>query len=168
MLALLRGVINVWDEKGEDGNKHNYTSPVIEKPDRINQLFYNLCRGHALVCGRDQINEDDLRLIVELAVDSAPTIRARLFRKLLDSEGSMKTSEVEKAIQCSKPTALKEMETLKILGICNMSAESFDQAGEPEKILHLSDKFKWFLSTECKEIRGVPLSPKQDTMADLL
>ena len=168
LLALLRGVINVWDEKSEDGVRHNYTSPVIEKPDRINQLFYNLCRGHALICSRNQINKDDLKLIVELAVDSAPTIRARLFRKLLDNEGSIKTNEVEKALQCSKPTALKEMKTLNILGVCDMDTDGFDQSNESEKTITLKDKFEWFLSTECKGIRSVPLSPRQDTMADLL
>ncbi|HKZ39566.1 MAG TPA: hypothetical protein VJ044_01310, partial [Candidatus Hodarchaeales archaeon] len=163
LLAKLRGVINVWKEHTDQGEEYSYTSPVIEKPDRINQLFYNLCRGHVLVCGRTQINRDDLKLVVELAVDSAPTIRARLFRTLLEHNGIMRTSEVEVALQCSKPTALKEMETLKILGVCY-----FREIGEPEKTLCLMDDFKWFLSDECKEIRGVPTPPRQPTLSDLL
>lgn len=169
LLAKLRGVINVWKERGEDGVEYSYNSPVIEKPDRINQLFYNLCRGHALVCGRTQINRGDLRLIVELAVDSAPTTRARLFRSLLEHDGVMETHEVESILQCSKPTALKEMEMLKILGVCYLTHDSSGIAGEPEKTLHLVDDFKWFLSDECKEIRGIPLLPRQDdTPANLL
>jgi hypothetical protein len=168
LLAKLRGVINVWRDKGEQGEEYSYYSPVIEKPDRINQLFYNLCRGHALVCGRTQINSQDLRLVVELAADSAPTIRARLFRKLLENNGVMKTGEVEAALQCSKTTALKEMETLKILEICYITQDSYGVVGEPEKTLYLIKDFDWFLSDECKKIRGLPIEPKQDTLADLL
>ena len=167
LLAKLRGVINVWKETREEGGEYSYYSPVIEKPDRINQLFYNLCRGHALVCGRTQINRDDLQLIVELAIDSCPTIRARLFRGLLENNGKMETSEIEATLQCSKPTALKEMEMLKILGVCYITQDSDGTAGEPEKTLHLTKDFQWFLSDECKTIRRIPSPPKQDTLADL-
>ena len=168
LLAKLRGVINVWKDKTQDNEVYDYTLPVIEKPDRINQLFYNLCRGHALVCGKTQINQEDLHLIVELAVDSAPTIRAKLFRKLLENSGEMKTGEVMTALNCSRPTALKEMEALKILGVCYIAQDSYGQVGEPEKTIYLSEDFKWFLSNECKAIRGIPLPPKQSTMTDLL
>jgi hypothetical protein len=168
LLAKLRGVINVWKDKSQDGEVYDHTSHVIEKPDRINQLFYNLCRGHALVCGRTQINTEDLKLIIELAIDSAPTTRAKLFRKLLDYNGVMKTSDVEMALQCSKPTALKEMETLRILGVCYITQDSYGMAGEPEKTIHLFEAFKWFLTDECKSMRGIALPPKQNTLADLL
>ncbi len=168
LLAKLRGVINVWKERGDEGTEYSYTSPVIEKPDRINQLFYNLCRGHALVTGRTQIDKVDMKLIIELAIDSAPTTRARLFRKLLSCSGTLKTNEVEDALQCSKPTALKEMEMLKILGVCTIEQDGFGEVGEPEKTLILKDEFKWFLGDECKVIRGIPLPVKQDTLADLL
>jgi len=173
LLAKLRGVLNVWKDKSQEGEVYDYNYHVIEKPDRINQLFYNLCRGHAVVCGRTQINRDDLKLIVELAIDSSPTIRAKLFRKLLENNGVMKTSEVEIALQCSKPTALKEMETLKILGVCLIIQDGYGEVGEPEKTIHLSEDFKWFLTDECRAIRVLPLITKpevvkQDTLADLL
>jgi len=169
LLAKLRGVINVWQERAEEGRvEYSYYSPVVEKPDRINQLFYNLCRGHALVCDRTQINQEDLKLIVELAIDSCPTMRARLFRKLIENNGEMRTGDVEVALQCSKPTALKEMETLKILGVCYINQDSYGEVGGQENILHLAKDFEWFLSDECKEIRDILLPPKQDTPADLL
>jgi len=170
LLAKLRGVINVWKDKSEDGEVYDYTQPVIEKPDRINQLFYNLCRGHALVCGRTQINQDDLRLIIELAIDSAPTIRAQLFRKLLENDGQMMTNEAMKALNCSRTTALKQMESLKILGLGYLVPDDSEKIGE-EKTLYLVDKFSWFLSDECKKIRGIPITDKeldQDTMSDLV
>lgn len=155
LLACLRGVINLWKERGEDGVEYSFTTPTIEKPDRINQLFYNLCRGHAVVNGRKQLTKDDVRLAVELAIDSAPTIRTRLLRALFEMGGEICTTEVEEVLRCSKPTALKEMETLKILGICNIRQESQGRVGEPEKIMKLNDGFAWFLSNECNQIRGL-------------
>lgn len=155
LLACLRGVINLWKERGEDGTEYSYTTPTIEKPDRINQLFYNLCRGHALVNSRTQLIKDDVRLAVELAIDSAPTVRTRLFRELLELGGEICTTEVEAVLNCSKPTALKEMETLKILGVCTIRQESQGNVGEPEKIMKLDERFAWFLSDECKQMRGL-------------
>lgn len=168
LLARLRGVVNAWRDKSEDGEKYSYTDPVVEQPHRINQLFYNLCRGHALVCDRHQINKDDLRLIVELAIDSAPTIRTKLFRALLENNGVISSSQVEVILNVSKPTALREMEILKILGLVNITQNSYGQVGGAEKEIHLLDKFQWFLSEECRTIRGIPLPLKQSTMADLL
>lgn len=170
LLAGLRGVINVYREKDLE-EKYEYTIPVIEKPDRINQLFYNLCRGHALICGRKQIIKDDLKLIIELALDSAPRSRAKLFRKLLDNDGMMHTSQVEEELDCSKPTALKEMETLRILGICEVRHDSIGKAGEPEKSINLKPEFAWFLSDEFRAIRGKaqsqkPLIDNQSTESD--
>jgi len=45
LLARLRGAINVWLSEGEGGEKLSHTVPVIEKPRRINCLFYNLARS---------------------------------------------------------------------------------------------------------------------------
>lgn len=168
LLARLRGTINVWKDKSQEGENYEHNNVVIEKPDRINQLFYNLCRGHTLVDGRTQINKDDLKLIIELAIDSAPPVRAKLFRKLLEKEGKMKTTEVEVALNCSKPTALKEMETLKLLGLAFITSDEKEGFGQEAKVINLASDFDWFLSEECKEIRGLPLPDKQRTLSDLL
>ena len=165
LLAKLRGTINVWKERTEDGQELSHTSPVVEKPDRINQLFYNLSRGHALINGRTQINKDDLKPIIELAVDSAPTTRAQLFRKLIEKNGQMTTKQVEVALRCSNTTALKEMEKLKILGVV---CETISSIGSFEKTVKLTGEFEWFLTEECKEIRGLPLPARQHTVSDLL
>jgi len=168
LLARLRGVINIWKDRSQDGEVYDYTQPIIEKPDRINQAFYNLCRGHAIVSSRTQISRSDLKLIIEIAIDSAPTVRANLFRKLLDNDGEMKTGDVMAALNCSRPTAHKEMEALKILGVCDMTQDSSGFVGEPEKIIHLASDLKWFLSDECKNIREMQLALKQSTLSNLL
>ncbi len=167
LLAKLRAPINVWKDKSQEGEHYEHNNVVTEKPDRISQLFYNLCRGHALICGRVQINQEDIKLIVELAIDSAPPIRAKLFRKLLEKEGKMLTTQVEVVLECSKPTALKEMETLKLLGLAYITTDNPKGFGEPEKIINLNQEFDWFLSEECKKIRGLPLPERQCTLSDL-
>ena len=169
LLARLRGTITVWKDRSyEKKEDYQHNNVLIEKPDRINQLFYNLCRGYALVNSRMQINKDDLRLIIELAIDSGPPIRARLLRKLLEKEGKMKTTEVEVALNCSKPTAHKEMETLKLLGLAYIPLEDSNKYSQEEKIINLNKDFDWFLSEECKEIRGLPLPDRQHTLSDLV
>src|SRR3989344_3956814 len=44
LLAKLRGSINVWEETWSRDEKKSYkfTTPIVERPDRINQLLYNL------------------------------------------------------------------------------------------------------------------------------
>ena len=86
----------------------------------------------------------------------------------------MTTSEVEVALKCSKPTALKEMEILKILGVCTQTDDDKDALKDSDgktfwqgKIIILSEDFKWFLGNECKKIRGIPVEPKQDTLSEL-
>lgn len=168
LLAKLRGVISVWKEKKDEGSDYDYTPPVIENPDRISILFYNLCRGHAVSVGRKQIKSDDLRLIIELAIDSASTIRARLFRELIEHGGKMNTVQVEMRLGCSKPTALKEMKTLEALGVCKVVDARTGRIGQPECQLQLEEDFEWFLSDECRHIRGVEQVPIMDTLSDLV
>lgn len=163
LLAKLRGTVHVWEKKAEKNDNFGHQSavmeyqpPVKENPDRINQLLYNVCRGHAVICGRRQLASEDLSLAIELATDSAPTGRTKLLRCLLDRNGTMRTLEVEKCLTCSKPTALREMETLRILGIATITAESDGEVGEPENEIKLSKDFAWFLTDECRAIRGLP------------
>ncbi len=157
MLAKLRGVVNIW----ESGFDTLHTTPVIEKPDRINQLFYNLARGHAVFCGRTQIGYEDLKIIVELTIDSMPTSRATLLSKIISYGGTMLTTNIEEELNCSKPTALREMDILNILGVCSIEKENSGEAGGQEKEINLSEDFKWLLSEECSSIRDLPIPPSK-------
>jgi len=154
LLARLRAPINVWKERWSEDEKENYTytEPVIERPDRINQLLYNLARGHALTQGRTQIDEADLSIVIDVTFDSAPRTRTNLFRLLIENEGELLTNQVMGSLTCSHTTAHKEMETLKILGVVDVD-EGHGMAGQ-EKNMALNDGFKWFLSDECKSLRN--------------
>lgn len=165
LLSRLRGVLNVYKDRDvQDGTEYVHTYPLIEMPNRINQLFYNVARGHALAARRTQINFDDLKPIVEIAFDSTVSSRSTLFRNLIERGGTMSTYEVQLVLDQSKTTALKEMETLRLLKVCYKTQDSYGEVGEPETEIHLTKDLEWFLSDECKRIRGVPLPPKQEPL----
>lgn len=155
LLARLRGVIHTnrtEKSNGEDGNEnYEFLEPIIEKPDRINQLLYNLGRGHAAASRRSSIDTQDLAIILEIALGSAPSPRPKLFKKLVETEGKLNTSEVKAALECSEPTALKQMRVLENLGICEITTAS--KTGEKE--IRLKEEFQWFLNDEYKQIRGL-------------
>jgi hypothetical protein len=150
LLAALRGTIQVWEVSNGDGLNH--TVPVIEQPDRINCLLCNLARGHALLRGRRRIETEDLAPVLELTFDSAPMVRAQIFRGLLENGGTLKTGEVEELLRCSNPTALKEMEALSVLGVADKVKITLD-SGQHGYDLRLADKFQWFMSDECKSLQ---------------
>ncbi len=156
LLARTRGLISRWFEKhGRNGLvEYEYSPPVIENPDRLSNLFYNLCRGHAVLTGRNQINTEDLKLVVELAIDSAPPTRARLFRGLVDNGGVMTTTQVQAHLECSKTAAGTEMRTLEALGVCKIVEKYEGKVGQPPCQIQLAPEFEWFLSEECRLIRG--------------
>jgi 5S rRNA maturation endonuclease (ribonuclease M5) len=151
LLASLRGAINVYRLDTADGEeKLSHSVPVIEKPLRINCLFANLARAHALICGRRQLTEDDLWPVLELTFDSAPPSRAKIFRHLIEKDGTLKTSDVVDLLRCSSPTARKEMEALSVLGV----VVKFDVANTT--IITLAERFSWFTSDECSSLREPP------------
>lgn len=154
LLSRLRGSINVWKEDfGPD--EYSYQEPIIEMPDRITQILYNLARGHALICGRTNINYEDLGIILNITFDSAPLSRSRLFRILIENGGEITSDEVISRINCSRPTALKEIETLRILGIVGVEDSEFGMVGRPVKVATLKDEFVWFKEEESKLILAV-------------
>jgi len=147
LLAKLRGTINVWEERAESGTRYNFTSPTIEKPDRILTCLYNLARGHAVIHGRSKLEAEDLKPPLALARDSAPPARAKLFKKLVQHGGTMTTSQVEEELNCSKPTALKEMKALSILGVVQMMGDPETEVGRPEAEIMVEDDFRWFVTS---------------------
>ncbi len=155
VLARLRSSINVWTESFGQKN-YNHTQPITEMPDRLNQLLYNLTRGHALVCGRENISKEDLQTTLRVALDSAPPNRSKIFKHLIYNDGSLSTNEVIEILGCSRPTALKLMEEMAILGLVdtfgNMSDETENYGGRPEQKITLKEKYAWFISDGCKEL----------------
>lgn len=155
ILARLRSSINVWEENF-DQKKFNHTQPVTEMPDRLNQLIYNLMRGHALICGRENISKNDLGIVFRVALDSAPPHRSQIFKHLIKNDGQLSTNEIITLLNCSRPTALKRMEELVILGIVDVDGDLSDEInapmGRPEQTITLKEKYAWFIGEECREL----------------
>jgi hypothetical protein len=161
LLASLRGAINVYRLDTTSGDeKLSHSVPVIEKPLRINCLFANLARAHALICGRRQLTEDDLWPVLEITFDSAPPTRAKIFRHLIEKGGTLKTSDVVDLLRCSPPTARKEMEALTVLSVVNKW--DADEAGRPDTIITLAESFSWFRSEECSSLMERRLGHMQE------
>lgn len=161
LLACMRGMVNVWSGEDSDGdtNQH-HTNVVIEKPTRINQLLYNLARGHALAAGRTQLAEEDMWPVIEVTLNSAQYNRIKLIEGLIQNGGTINAKLAEWAINCSNPTALKEIETLRVLHIVEVQNESGGDPGRPEKIVTLKPEFEWFHSDECARLRAMQPSSK--------
>ena len=149
LLASLRGTIQIW--RSDDDDSLGHSIPVIEQPDRINCCLYNLARGHALLCGRRQITQEDLWPVLEVTFDSASTSRSKLFRHLIEKDGKLETPDVETLLKCTAPTARREMEALVILGV----VDKLEFTGHAT-VITLADRFNWFVEDECCELRGKP------------
>jgi hypothetical protein len=163
LLASLRGVVTKKKTVSEKGqSKISFSEPTIEKPDRINQLFYNLARGHAVACGRRFLTTDDMRFAVELAIDSAPRERSTLIKALLQNGGHLSTKEVKALLDCSTPTALNAMKEFQVLKLGTLKKDISGKVGEPEKILKLAKDFDWFIGEEFRSIRNLNVINKEN------
>lgn len=151
LVACLRGTINVWKEKIGD-ESYNHTIPQLEKPDRINQAFYNLARGHAVACGRTSINDEDISIVLKVALSSASLERTRLLNKLIENDGVLLTEDVIHGLNCSRPTALKQMEMFQHLEIAEEVISDNLDVGRSEKVIKLTDRFSWLIGNRFKKL----------------
>ncbi len=152
LLAYLRGTMEISSSDEYSGNA-DYSDKQTEKPMRINQLLYNLARGHALACGRIQITDADLRPVVEVTLNSAQQNRVKLFTALIEHQGTMNVALVEEALGCSYTTASNEMSAFEYLGLANLESHKTTSVGRPEKIITIADDFDWFCSEEFRKLR---------------
>ncbi len=151
LLSSLRAVVNVWETEGSGGTEYSYAAPVKENPDRAQNALYNLVRGHALTCGRTQITMDDLEIVIAVTLSSASRERTTLFDTLLAHKGECTAADLMVAMNCSKPTALKTMKELNIIGLVDEYEK--ESRTKPEKAVILKNEFNWFLSDEFTRLR---------------
>ncbi|WP_048097246.1 hypothetical protein [Candidatus Nitrosarchaeum limnium] len=151
VLAKLRGTIPTWFTSNPDsgGTNYNYETPIIEQPNRASNALYNLARGHAVLCGRNYITDDDLAVVVAVTLSSASRDRVELFKRLLDCNGKQNTEQFMESAKVSRSTALKEMKSLVILELVDMYDEQLET--KPVKTIKLKDEYHWFLSLEFKK-----------------
>lgn len=154
LVASLRGIVQ-FRENDKEGL--DFAEVQIENPDRINQAFYNLARGHALACGRNKLADEDLAIVLNVALSSAPWERGKLLKLFIEMEGELKPEDVEEQLNVSKPTALKFLDILKHLGIIFDESFSLSRGGHAY-IYKVSADFKWLLSSRFKQLNSVKFS----------
>ena len=162
VLAHLRAVVQVWETDGSGGSEYNYASPVIEDPSRAATALYNLAIGHAVFHGRDKITEDDLRVVVKVALDSATKERVKLLDMLIENKGIVSTVDFELALGCSKATALKTMKELEIIGLVDET--EVKGITKSLKAVALKAEFQWLLLDEFKKSRDNAHTPESSKL----
>jgi hypothetical protein len=162
LLASLRGYAVTWETKDTQGSGYAYATPSIEHPTRAITSLANLAKGHALLEGRTHIDMRDIPIIIKTVLSTAPVERVMIFDLLLNSNGELTASDIENFLNISKPTALRTMTELKILGLVNLTQES--ESSNSLKTIKLKKEFEWFLSGEFKRLRQgfVPEEGKPD------
>lgn len=110
-------------------------------------------RGHALLRGRRQISIDDLPVALDVALSSAPWDRIQAFAYVLSKE-KVNAFELEKNLKCSRNTALRMMETLKLLDLVDHGPSKIQTASGEQRAfeIRLKKKFEWFHSDEFKSL----------------
>lgn len=117
--------------------------PEIEDAKRPLSMLRDLARGHALLHGRTHIDRDDLGVCSRVALSTMPYKRRELVREVvqLNPQGHLTTSDVEKHINVSKPTAQKRMEMIADLNIGHLGKKTVQ--GGNAQILAVNPKFAW-------------------------
>jgi hypothetical protein len=122
-----------------------------ESARRANAIFYNVARGHALVCGRTRLTEDDLPIIARLTMSSMQKRRRDLFRALiLNSDHRLTVGEASKALRVTHVTAENVIEEFQWLGI----ATFFKPGNGATSTLSLSQDWRWCAENDFRALLG--------------
>lgn len=132
LLARARGIAK--DDPDEEG-----IFTQAEQPSRLNQLLYNLSCGHALVNGRTQIALEDVKIAIEVAIESSPPQRSLIIKHLVENNGSASSNDLADKINRSKPGLLRLVEKLVALRVIERGRNSTNPI-EPDQI-KLCDEF---------------------------
>lgn len=124
-----------------------FMEPNIEQPDRVTNLLYNFARGHALACGRTQLDNEDVLFTLQIALDSAPPTRIALIRGLTIHNGKLTTDQAQEIMGKANQIAGREMEILTNLGICKPITVRVG-VGKPLNGIQLTEEFVWLTSEQ--------------------
>jgi hypothetical protein len=153
IVTKLRGKVNLVVKQGYFKEEINFTTPIIEEPARCIQSLYTLMRGRALLQGRQQISIEDLPIVFDVALSSAPWEQLLAFSFLLFKK-EIKTSDLEHNLKCSRNKALMTMRTLETLGLVTLHVNRVetDGGGQFGYTIKLKDEFKWFQTPEFRAL----------------
>jgi len=154
LVAKLRGVVAVSRERyGDQG--YVWQTPIVEEPIRVSEVLLSLAQGHALVYGRLQLTEQDLPPVARVALSSCPEDRRKVFKEIMIRGGCITSTQVEQALDTSRPTARVILTTLKVLGLGQIE----EKEGPHPHTFVLGREHRWILEAEEQELLQVEATP---------
>lgn len=158
--ASARSKVATWDSKSRDAkNSRDFSQPLKEGPQRITAILYSLARAHAVARGRRQMNQDDMPLIIETALSSMPYDRRQVVNLLLGDQsptkacvrGQVSSSDIEESLTISRPTAIRIIDELTLLGIGRKTPGNSNQPCT----LTIDHVYDWLISDQFASYRCV-------------
>lgn len=157
-VARARSKVAVWDSTNKDVKTgRDFSQPLLEGPHRLTSVLYSLARAHAVISGRQCIINEDVAFVIEIALSSMPNDRRQVIDLLLREPGDKKTSErgtvdsteIKECLTISKPTAIKLIEQLALLGI----GDKIEGTSDTPHALVLKRRYAWFNTEQFAEYR---------------
>ncbi|MBV9179099.1 MAG: hypothetical protein JO297_18875, partial [Nitrososphaeraceae archaeon] len=155
LLAHLRQPAITWDSKEGQGSDYAYSVSLVENADRAYTLLKNVDRGHALLTGRNYLAVEDVPLLIKIVLSTAHIDRVKIFDLLLNHNGVLNTNIIMQSLNVSKPTALKTMLELKVIGLVDKSEDVYDE-NVNNKVRHIylnKERYGWFLTDDFRKLR---------------
>jgi hypothetical protein len=152
-VTTARRDIRVWAERGDDGHMEtNSTGTVTEGVDRFTAVIHNLARSHALLEGRTKVTDEDLPLVVAVALSCLPDERRKAVELLIDptipfknsERGSFTQTELQESMKVSDKTAKVIMKKLELLELGTVE----NGMGTSLAKFKLNPDYEWLLTDE--------------------
>ena len=162
-MGHLRCIATTWHTDGTQGSDYGYAVSQPEDPRRAITVLQNLARGHALLTGRNYITLEDIPIVAKTVLSTAQTGRVSLFYLLLDNGGGVSTDDVMEYLGVSKPTAIRTMTELNVIGLVEEYEHKEQSDTQFTKHIRLKDGFEWFLSDCFRKLRDgfIPINDKK-------
>jgi len=173
LLSSLRAPIEVYSSlRDYSDEKYQFKSPIKEEPERAISHLYDVARGHAVAFGRNYINIDDARIVIEIAFSSCPFDRYKFLELFIKKDKQILDSKtIADMINCSERNAGTVMKTMQILGLGKIEEinEEYQGNGRPRNIFSLREEY-FNLLKKLKELRqshSVNLSSESSFGSDI-
>jgi hypothetical protein len=147
LLASLRGIVMTWEKEGSGFNpEFDHGTITVENSTRATTSLRNLAYGLAHLEGRNYIEMADVIHVIKVVMSTTSIERSRIFLALIDSDGKLKTRDIERLLSITEHPARRTMTELDALELVKKVEE------DDELCIRLRRKFKWFLSSEFKKM----------------
>ena len=156
LLAPLRGSAVAYETKNTQSSDYAYSIPTIEIPTRAITCLKHLAKGHALLEGRNYIGIEDIPIVIQTVMSTAPAERVMVFDLLLNMKGEAASLEIETYLNISRPTTLKTMTELRILGLVDVVKQS--EAENAPQSIKLKKEYEWVLGKQFKILKEGTIS----------